>query len=307
MSTDDLTAEDEQLQLLVEERENRRQLALKEYTTWNPMAEDEVHRIATGQITRLQPTVWEREDGQWAAYPGRTHLFAGPTESCKTWAALEVMAQELHAGNAVLYVDIEDEAITAIERLRELGMTADVLTARFLYCNPTEGFNSVEQLPATRRIKCRARARPSDDLAVPDSVTGGIALKSLDPDRGTDVAAFYELAPAWLASGRLAVVIIDHVPKATKRGSARTAIGSERKRSGLTDPATRSARSRSSVEDAPASWRSPSTRTVPAPSAALRLRRQGGRDFGPRVPRRGRRGRHHADDPHGHRPEGCAG
>lgn len=235
MSTDDLTAEDEQLQLLVEERENRRQLALKEYTTWNPMAEDEVHRIATGQITRLQPTVWEREDGQCLLYPGRTHLFAGPTESCKTWAALEVMAQELHAGNAVLYVDIEDEAITAIERLRELGMTADVLTEGFLYCNPTEGFDWVEQYQLRERIEwVEHEYGRATTLAVLDSVTEGMALESLDPDRGTDVAAFYKLAPAWLASGGLAVVMIDHVPKATKKGGAHTAIGSERKRSGLT-------------------------------------------------------------------------
>lgn len=38
----------------------------------------------------------------------------GEPESCKTWIALEVMAQEIDDGNAVVYVDIEDEAITAV-------------------------------------------------------------------------------------------------------------------------------------------------------------------------------------------------
>ena len=229
MSTAEVTAEE------VMEREDKRQAALAEYTTWEPLPGSEIRRYATGEITRLQPTVWEREDGVLLLYPGRTHLFAGPTESCKTWAALEVMAQEIHTGNAVLYFDIEDEVISAVERLRELGMTADQLEEGFLYANPLDGFGWIEQVHLDERIKWveNEYGRPTT-LAVLDSVTEGMALESLDPDRGTDVTSFYRLAPAWLASGGLAVVMIDHVPKATKKGGARTAIGTERKRSGLT-------------------------------------------------------------------------
>lgn len=215
------------------ERESLRQSFLAEWTTWHPISEEEVRRIATGEITRPEPTIWQREDGVYLLYEGRIHMFAGPTESCKTWAALEVMAQELSGGHGVIYVDIEDEAYSAIGRLLELGVDVEDITEGFIYLNPIERWDDVAATHLEARVKWVAEADPKRPvrLAVLDSVTEGMSLQGLDPDRGTDVADFYKSSPGWFTQRGMAVVLVDHVPKAE---GARTAIGSERKRSGLT-------------------------------------------------------------------------
>ena len=170
---------------------------------------------------------------QCLLYPGRTHLFAGPTESCKTWAALEVMAQELHAGNAVLYVDIEDEAISAIERLRELGMTADVLTkGSCIATRPraSTGSSSTSYASASSGSSTSTAVRrpwPSS-TASPKA-----APESLDPDRGTSRSVL-QAGTGMAGVGRAGRRDDRPRTEGDEAGSARTAIGSERKRSGLT-------------------------------------------------------------------------
>ena len=54
-------------------------------------------------------------------YPGRINALIGETESCKTWVAMAVIAQELNAGHHVIYADFEDGPESAVERLRALG------------------------------------------------------------------------------------------------------------------------------------------------------------------------------------------
>ena len=202
-------------------------------TTWWTLAKDHVRHIAEGNIERPVPTLWQRDDGAFLVYPGRSHIFMGEPESCKTWQALVVVAQEIRAGNAALYVDLEDEPITAVERLLQLGLSVDEIADGFLYMQPGGPFDLVAGAHVDMHLGLCDRPVT---VAVIDSMTEAMALNGGDPDKGTDVARFYHGLPKTLMLNGLAVIMIDHVTKSNdNRG--RWAIGSERKISGITGAA----------------------------------------------------------------------
>lgn len=201
-------------------------------TSWEPASAKYLCSVASGDIKPPEATIWQRDDGAFLIYPGRTHLFLGEPESCKTWVALEVIAQEIKAGFAAIYIDLEDAAVTAVERLLQLGLTVDEIAEGFLCVNPAEVFDAVAWQHLQDRIQVSQR---EVSVAIIDSMTEVMSLQDLDPDRGTDVTQFYHQLPSRLTEDGLAVVIIDHVVKSGKGG--KWAIGSERKISGLTGAA----------------------------------------------------------------------
>ena len=222
---------DEEISHKIQEREME---LLDTYTSWEPLSSEYIYDIATGEITRLLPTIWQRDDGRSLLYPGRTHVFLGETESCKTFVTNEIMAQEIVKGNVVIFVDLEDAAITAVERLLQLGLAAEEIRDGFLYLNPHDVFDDVARSHLEQRIVWTNRTAT---FVVIDSMTEAMSMEGLDPDRGLQVSEFYRNAPRWFAESLgAAVVIIDHVAKKTKN-SNRFAIGSERKISGLTGAA----------------------------------------------------------------------
>jgi hypothetical protein len=223
-------AEQEQIE---QEAEEWRLTLLAQDTTWWPTHQERMRELAEGNIYRPVPTLWQRDDGVSLIYPGRSHIFMGESEALKTWSTLVAVAQEIRAGNAVLFIDLEDDETTAIERLLQLGLTVDEVVEGFLYFQPGGRFEAVA---AARIDYAIERCERPVTLAVIDSITEAMALNTLDPDKGTDVAKFYHGLPAALMKHGLAVIMIDHVVK-TRDSRGRWAIGSERKISGLTGAA----------------------------------------------------------------------
>ena len=203
-------------------------------TSWEPVRADALRDILRGGIDRPAPSMFKRDDGAALVYPGRTHLFIGETESLKTWAALVAIAQEIRAGNACLLFDMEDEPVTAVERLDQLGLSEDEIAEGLIYVSPSTPWDQVAWDHLDQRIGMSDRPVT---LAVVDSMTEAMAAEGLDPDRGTDVSSFYHLLPVFLTNRHdMAVIIIDHVTK-SHESRGRWAIGSERKVSGITGAA----------------------------------------------------------------------
>jgi hypothetical protein len=65
--------------------------------------------VLEGRYTPPAPTVGARSDGVGLFYPGRLHTIASESEGGKTWFALYAARCELDAGNAVVYLDFEDD------------------------------------------------------------------------------------------------------------------------------------------------------------------------------------------------------
>ncbi len=115
----------------------------------------------------------------------------GETESLKTWAVLHVIAQEIRNGNAAIYVDIEDEAVTTVERLLQMGLTPDEIADGLLYVNPRDGFDDVSREHLRHDIDwLDSRTGRKVRLTVIDSMTEAMSLETLNPNIGANVATF---------------------------------------------------------------------------------------------------------------------
>jgi hypothetical protein len=203
-------------------------------TTWRPV--DLTDALAGHEPP--PPNYLARTDGRRLLYAGRTHQFAGESESCKTWAALLAVAEVLAEGGRVLWIDYEDDAVGIVSRLRALLVDVDVIAARFLYVRPDEPL-------MTRDGRFTAGAADFADLlehpialAVIDGVTEGMTIEGLDLNSNSDVATWMRRVPKRIALTGAAVVAIDHVTKSTD-GRGRYAIGGQHKLAGLTGAAFR--------------------------------------------------------------------
>lgn len=192
---------------------------------WDPV---DVRPVLTGERVTQGPTVLARTDGVRLAYPKRLNLLMGETESGKTWAALHGCCQELEVGNHVLFVDYEDAIENLVDRLLALGATPAAIATNFSYIDGPPVFDEL----AAGLLGSLFSSRGAPSLAVYDGVTAAMSALGLDPDRGVDVARFYNGGPRWLAEAGCAVLLVDHVAK-DREARGRWAIGSERKISGL--------------------------------------------------------------------------
>ncbi|MFE1127747.1 MULTISPECIES: AAA family ATPase [unclassified Streptomyces] len=193
--------------------------------TWRPRDLDDV---LNGTYQAPQPTVGKRDDGVGMFYPGRMHSIVGESEGGKTWFALLAVAGELAAGNAVVFIDFEDDAPGVVGRLLALGADRAHIRDRFAYIRPEDplnvGFNRLEIGQALNDL------RPT---FVPiDGVTEGMAMHGMELKDNTDVAKFGRMLLRPIAELGAAVATLDHVVK-DKEGRGRYAIGGVHKLNGL--------------------------------------------------------------------------
>src|SRR6266511_3769370 len=71
-------------------------------SSWYPVNLD---AILDGDAPEERPTWFLRSDGVAILYPGRSHVFYGPSESLKSWAALAAAASVIESGRSVFYID----------------------------------------------------------------------------------------------------------------------------------------------------------------------------------------------------------
>jgi hypothetical protein len=189
--------------------------------------------VLAGRRSAPKPAVLERGDGNHLLYPGKIHSFAGDSESLKTWCALVGAAQEIERGNHVLLIDFEDNAETAVERLRALGIADDLIRRRLAYVRPMAPLDEDDLTALTALVRKRYRGGKQTTLVILDGVTEGMVLHGLAPDKGNeDVARWFGLLPRPLADAGPAVLQLDHVPK-DKDNRGRYAIGGQHKLAGL--------------------------------------------------------------------------
>ena len=87
---------------------------------------------------RAAPTVGAIDGGTALFYRGKVNGLAGESGGGKTWTGLHVAQQALDGGEAVVYIDHEDDAAGIVGRLLELGTDPNAIVDLFAYFNPTE-------------------------------------------------------------------------------------------------------------------------------------------------------------------------
>jgi hypothetical protein len=194
-----------------------------EPTTW------EAHDLGPylrGEVEQPEPSLGiARSDGQRLSYPSREHSILGETESGKTWFALGCVAAELMAGNDVVYLHFEEpDPTSTIERLRLLGVPADVLAARLRFVAPSRPLKNTEWLAAL--------LDPTPSLVVYDGVNEGMALHGHDIMTAEGAALFRRWLIRPCIEAGAAALSCDHLPK-VRDGHSRDAYGSVHKGNAL--------------------------------------------------------------------------
>lgn len=192
-----------------------------EHTSWWPR---NLGPVLTGEETEPPPTVLTRGDGQPLWYAGKINGLIGESESGKTWIALTAVAQQLEAGERVLYLDFEDAAPGIISRLRSLGVADDDLNTCLHYADPAESLTTAASADLAMLL-----AENTYSLIVVDGFNAAMTLLGLDLMSNTDVTKFFQLLMRPLAKTGATVAYVDHIGKNAQEDS-KGGIGAQAKR-----------------------------------------------------------------------------
>ena len=141
-------------------------------TTWAPV--DLAAILAGEDSLEPAPTMLARTDGERLVYAGKVHSFNGEPEAGKGWLALRAVAERLNAGEHVVYINFEDEAPVAVDRLRALDVADDAIRERFHYIRPDEPLDESGRREIERLLEYPIT------LAVIDGLTDALAIHGID-------------------------------------------------------------------------------------------------------------------------------
>ncbi len=195
--------------------------------TWRdvPLA-DIVAAVTAGTYTRPAPQIGTIDGAGALLYPGKVHLLFGIGGAAKTWIAAHCLAEQILTGRHVVFVDLEDNPETLIERLTlDLNVPANAVSDLLHYKRPFEPSHmGRDELLATIN-------RYDPALVVIDSLGEALAADGRNPNADEEVAAWGHMIARPAARAGAAVLMIDHVPKADH--TALTPIGSQRKQAAV--------------------------------------------------------------------------
>ena len=194
--------------------------------TWLPV---DLSSYLDGTHKPAVPTLLARTDGVCLLYPGLIHSLHGESESGKSLVAQHLAAQQVMAGNSVLFIDFESDAATVTERLLMLSATPEAIIEHFHYIRPEAAPRALIELPAWH-----AMLEQSYELAVIDGVTDSLGVFGYSTKDNDEVATWMRVLPKNIATCTgAAVTVIDHVTK-DNDSRGRFAIGAQAKMSWLT-------------------------------------------------------------------------
>lgn len=193
--------------------------------SWAPQ---DLTDVVAGLWEREQPSLMPLTDssGLCLLYRGRLHSFHGESESGKSFVAQLEVARVLKQGGTALYIDMEADKGSVVNRLREMGVEPADILARFAYVQPERSPVDPEELGQFKAI-----LGSKLDLVVWDGVTDALGLFRASSRDENDVRRFMRFARHLTKTGA-AVVNIDHVTK-DRDTRGRFALGSQHKMAAL--------------------------------------------------------------------------
>jgi hypothetical protein len=166
-------------------------------------------------------------------YPNEVHSVGGEPESMKSWLLLHTAAQEVKLGHHVLYLDMEANDRSIVDRLRLLGAKSVKIKKHFHYFRPEGHISDADRA----RFHWWVRQR-QPTLVVLDGVTEAYAMHGLSINSAEDAAYWFQnfgrqfqIKPGPGYDGP-AIVELDHVVK-DKDSRGGWTLGTQHKKAGL--------------------------------------------------------------------------
>lgn len=184
--------------------------------------------ILAGDVEPVRPTVLRRSDGVALFYTSAINAVSAEPESGKTWLTLAAAAEQIDAGQHVVYIDWEMTAYEVVARLLALGVGRSDIAQRFHYVRFDDGPTVANRDALVEHAKSLCAP-----LVVFDGLAEALAQSRYDENSNGDVAEFYDLLIRPMARAGAAVVIVDHVVKASDERK-RWARGAGHKLSAIT-------------------------------------------------------------------------
>jgi hypothetical protein len=167
----------------------------------------DVAAVMRGEYEPVRPIWLRRSDGACLVYPGQSHWLMGEPGKGKSWVALHLMAEVLNAGEKAVYLDWEGNEALVGERLRALGVSAEVAANSFAYVRPGA-------YPASTKAAIEARVSEWDAaVVIIDGVAKALTARGANEDSAPEVLRWWDDVITPLTEIGAAVVALDHVTK----------------------------------------------------------------------------------------------
>jgi hypothetical protein len=183
-----------------------------------------VHDLAaaTNAADVVAPSLVRRSDDSFLVYRERVTWLNGDPGCGKSWVADAAVLELITNGGSAAVLDYESSPTVAARRLADLGATEDDLH-RVVYVQPVGPIDELAGAWLQELVTDRGIA-----LVVVDSCAEALAAEGIDENEAGPVTAWISRLPRALARSGAAVVVIDHLTKASD-GRGRWARGSSAK------------------------------------------------------------------------------
>jgi hypothetical protein len=182
--------------------------------------------LLTGERPEVPvPSVTKRHDGVGLFYRGKVNGVFGDPETGKSWVAMAACAEELNAGGAAWYVDIDHNGVDGIvERFIRLGVRVATLAdpSRFQYLEPQDA-DEMRQV-----VEAAIAAEPG--VLVLDSLGELMPLMGASSKDNDEITVALRDVATPPARAGWCVITVDHLTKSRESGTAFAIGGMAKKR-----------------------------------------------------------------------------
>ena len=166
-------------------------------------------------------------------YPGKINTVFGDSGGGKSWMSLWVIVEQMMLGNDAILIDYEDDPFTHIGRMRQMGVSDEMIAKHFIYIQPNEKWDSASK--ATFEVSLAGR-KPT--VAIIDSFGEALGVDGFSSNADEEVATWMRGTARFVAERGVCVILLDHIVKSsTSAGSTNFPIGTQRKRASISGAA----------------------------------------------------------------------
>ena len=166
-------------------------------------------------------------------YPGKVNTVFGDSGGGKSWMSLWVIVEQMMLGKDAILIDYEDDPFTHVGRMRQMGVSDEIIAKHFIYIQPNEKWDT-----ASKAIVEATLAKRKPTVAIIDSFGEALGVDGYSSNADEEVATWMRGTARFLAERGICVILLDHVVKsATSARSTDFASGTQRKRASISGAA----------------------------------------------------------------------